>query len=297
MRSCATYLCPEMADRLATDRRLLLRWACIQPSLILIVSIVPESRAQSGEAGTRHAIRISSREVRIARRVCYRKLTRDGCWIRDVTRVSCRNCWLISSREDVGKIGKSRGKHIFLLIIIWFLKIGRISGYWYTYTQQSITWQSLTTEYKDVKRFHWIEHRDEDVSSAETRSELFKPRCNSIAAGSEPAAGTKAGWFVQFEWRVGGEPVNFTPCSLSLYLSLSPFSPFSPLSIQEEHQNTQASYIDVNIHGIYVYTKAEGSTRESVATSRRRFLCKSGGKTRVFSTCFNYSSDNFPQWN
>jgi len=26
-----------------------------------------------------------------------------------------------------------------------------------------------------------------------------------------------------------------------------------------------------------------------------RFLCKSGGKTRVYPTCFNYSGDNFPQ--
>lgn len=29
----------------------------------------------------------------------------------------------------MGKIGKSRGKDISLLIIIWFLKIGEISGY------------------------------------------------------------------------------------------------------------------------------------------------------------------------
>lgn len=29
----------------------------------------------------------------------------------------------------MGKIGKSKGKDISLLIIIWFLKIGRISGY------------------------------------------------------------------------------------------------------------------------------------------------------------------------
>ena len=90
MRSCATYLCPEMADRTGY-------WPAIappvgpssslQPPLILIVSIVPESRAQSAGTATRHAIRISSREVRIARRVPYRELTRDGCRIRDVTRV------------------------------------------------------------------------------------------------------------------------------------------------------------------------------------------------------------------
>lgn len=61
---------------------------------------------------------------------------------------------------------------------------------------------------------------EEDVLSAETRSELFKRRCNSrIRARRWDAR------FVQFEWRVGGEPVNFTPLSLSLFLfSLRPSS-------------------------------------------------------------------------
>lgn len=38
----------------------------------------------------------------------------------------------------MGKIGKSRGKDISLLIIIWFLKIGRISGYRYTYRRSQL---------------------------------------------------------------------------------------------------------------------------------------------------------------
>ena len=89
----------------------------LQLPLILIVSIVPESRAQSAGTATRHAIRISSREVRIARRVLLSRI--DTRWMSDYRRrEGGLHEWLIDFLRGPGetdkiKVGTQKVCHVF----------------------------------------------------------------------------------------------------------------------------------------------------------------------------------------
>ena len=87
-----------------------------------------------------------------------------------------------------------------------------------------LSWR-LHVWYKLVKRFPRTKHSERRGGCIIRRNAIGVVQTALQQQDQSPQVGRRQARFVQFEWRVGGEPVNFTPLSLSLFLfSLRPSS-------------------------------------------------------------------------
>lgn len=139
---------------------------------------------------------------------------------------------MISSREDVDKIGKSRGKDISLLIIIWFLKIGRISGYRYTYRRSQLRSSHSLLNIKLLR----------DFIGPSTETRMYHPQkrdrscLNRVATALQQDQSPQLGRRQADSCNLNGAWVENQLISRRA-LSISPFLPFLPSSLFPSKKN------------------------------------------------------------